>query len=90
LELLELAVILAAARIGGYIATRFNQSNVLGQILAGIIIGPSVIGAVHSTEGLEFMSQIGVILLMFLAGLETDTEELFSSGLSSTVIAVGG
>ncbi|MGB9812832.1 MAG: cation:proton antiporter [Thermovenabulum sp.] len=90
MELLELAVILAAARIGGYIATRFNQSNVLGQILAGIIIGPSVIGAVHSTEGLEFMSQIGVILLMFLAGLETDTEELFSSGLSSTVIAVGG
>jgi len=90
LEILELAVILAAARIGGYLASRFNQSNVLGQIIAGIIIGPSILNIVHSSDGLEFLAQIGVLLLMFLAGLETDTEELLSSGISSTTIALGG
>ncbi|TYP58835.1 cation:proton antiporter [Thermosediminibacter litoriperuensis] len=90
MTLLELAVILGISRIGGYLAARFNQVNVLGQIIAGLLIGPSALGLVHSEHVLEFMAEIGVILLMFLAGLETDTSELIASGLSSTVIAAGG
>jgi len=88
--LLELAIILGISRIGGYLAARFNQMNVLGQIIAGLLIGPSVFGLVHSDYVLEFMAEIGVVLLMFLAGLETDTSELIASGFSSTAIAAGG
>jgi Kef-type K+ transport system membrane component KefB len=90
LNLLELAIVLGVARIGSYVAARLRQVNVLGQIVAGLIIGPSLLGLVHSEHTLEFMAEIGVVLLMFLAGLETDTSDLLASGFSSTVIALGG
>ncbi|TZE81294.1 cation:proton antiporter [Calorimonas adulescens] len=90
MTLLELAIVLGVARLGGYIAARFEQPNVLGQIIAGIIVGPSLLNIVSNSDILESMAEIGVILLMFLAGTETNLDDLVSSGVSSTIIAIGG
>ncbi len=67
-----------------------GQPKVLGQILGGIIVGPSLLGIAQSTEFIGHLSEIGVILLMFMAGLETDFEELKNSFDKSSAIAIGG
>ncbi len=89
--LVELALILAAAGIGGWLAKLIKMPPVLGQILVGIIIGPSVFKFLKGEDELiHIMSQIGVVFLMFLAGLETDLKELKSSGKGASMIAMGG
>lgn len=88
--LLQLSAILAAAALGGYICRKLNQPAVLGQLLFGILIGPSVLNIVSPTETFVHMSDLGVILLMFIAGLETDLDEMIRSGKSSFIIAIGG
>lgn len=89
--LVELALILAAAAIGGGLAKLIKMPPVLGQIVVGIIIGPSVLKLLNGEDELiHIMSQIGVVFLMFLAGLETDLKELRSSGKGASLIAVGG
>lgn len=89
--LLEISLVLIAAYIGGSIATKFNMPSVLGQILAGIIIGPTLLGLLsHESEITSVMAEIGVLLLMFLAGLETDLNELKRSGKGASMIAMGG
>ncbi len=89
--LIELALILAAAGIGGWIAKLLGMPPVLGQILVGILIGPTVLKLLHGEdEMIHIMSQIGVVFLMFLAGLETDLKELKSSGRGASLIATGG
>lgn len=64
--------------------------QVVGALLAGIILGPACLGIVHSTEMLSNLSEIGVIVLMFAAGLETDIDELKRSGKASFLIALIG
>ncbi len=89
--LLELALILLAASIGGGIAKKFDMPPVLGQILVGLIIGPTVLGILEGEDELiHVVAQLGVVFLMFLAGLETDVKELKSSGKGASMIAVGG
>lgn len=85
--LLQMCIILAAATLGGFISKKLGQPAVLGQILAGIVLG---IAAVEKTEFIESIAEIGVIFLMFIAGLETDVKELLDSGKSSSMIALGG
>lgn len=89
--LLELALILLAASIGGAIAKSIKMPPVLGQILVGILIGPTVFGFLQGEDELiHVVSQLGVVFLMFLAGLETDLKELKSSGKGASMIAMGG
>lgn len=88
--LMDLVIIILVANLGGYIANRLNQPSVLGQIVGGLIAGPTFLGLVHDSIFITEMSEIGVILLMFIAGLETDVDELKSSGKASTMIALGG
>lgn len=90
LFLLHLPLILLFASLGGYISRRFNQPAVLGQIIAGLLLGPSVLNAIHATEFINSFAEIGVILLMFIAGLETDLDELKASGKCSLNVAFGG
>ncbi|MCD6436329.1 MAG: cation:proton antiporter [Clostridiales bacterium] len=85
--LINIAVMLLAANIGRIISKKFKQPAVLGQILMGIILG---MGIVASTELVSHLAEIGVIFLMFIAGLETDINELKKSGKSSFLIAFGG
>lgn len=86
----QLALILLASKATGSLSVRLKQPAVLGKLLVGIILGPALLGLIHETEVLEALSQIGVILLMFLAGLETDLEEFKQSGRSSTYVGFLG
>ncbi|WP_258083413.1 cation:proton antiporter [Thermococcus thermotolerans] len=84
---LELAVILVTAKLGGYISSRLGFPAALGQIVGGILLGPSLLDFVTYGEGVRLISDLGVIMLLFLAGLETDMEEFRGVGLPAFVIA---
>lgn len=87
---LDLAVILIAAKCFGLIAKKLRAPQVVGEIVAGLIIGPSVLGLVNQSDFLIQMAQIGVVLLMFTAGLETDLKEMVKTGPSAFLIACVG
>jgi monovalent cation:proton antiporter-2 (CPA2) family protein len=88
--ILQLALILLFSKIAGEISVKLGQPAVLGKLLIGIVLGPSVLGLIESTDTLKEISDIGVILLMFIAGLETDMNEFKRSGKASTFVGVGG
>ncbi|MDW7668291.1 MAG: cation:proton antiporter [Bacillota bacterium] len=88
--LLDIAILLIGANIGGMLMAKINQPVVLGQILAGLIIGPALFDIVSPNEIINSFSQIGVILLMFIAGMETDLNDLKNSAGASSFIALGG
>lgn len=86
----DLAIIIVAGKMCGIIARQLKAPQVVGMIIAGLLIGPSVLGWVRQTEFLSEMAEIGVILLMFSAGLETDLKELVKTGPVATLIACAG
>lgn len=86
----ELAIILLASKVAGDLSVRLGQPSVLGKLLVGIILGPSVLGLVTNTEILREISQIGVVLLMFIAGLETDAGEFKKTGKASALVGMTG
>ncbi|WP_240421779.1 cation:proton antiporter [Paenibacillus periandrae] len=86
----QLAIILLASKIAGDLSVKLGQPSVLGKLLIGIVLGPTVLGVVSNTEMLQEISQIGVVLLMFIAGLETDTEEFKRTGKASAYVGISG
>ena len=86
----ELAIIIVAAKCFGLLARKLHAPQVVGEIIAGLIVGPSVLGLVTQNDFLIQMAEIGVILLMFMAGLETDIKELLKTGPIAFVIACIG
>lgn len=88
--LLDLAVLLFAAKIGGILARRVGAPEVVGEIAAGLFVGPAVLGAVYETDFLSQMAEIGVIMLMFEAGLGTNLKKLRETGLKAAFIACAG
>jgi monovalent cation:proton antiporter-2 (CPA2) family protein len=88
--ILQLLIILAATKLAGSLCDRLGQPSVLGEIVAGILLGPTVLGLVEPAESLAAFSQLGVILLMFLAGLETDLDEFKRAGKASVFVGFGG
>ncbi|WP_236343361.1 cation:proton antiporter [Paenibacillus plantiphilus] len=86
----QLAIILLASKLAGDLSVKLRQPAVLGKLLIGIILGPAVLGLITRTDTLEEISQIGVILLMFIAGLETDTGEFKRSGKASAYVGLAG
>lgn len=86
----DLAIIIIAAKFMGIVARKCKAPQVVGEIVAGLIIGPSVLGLVQQTDFLTQMAEIGVILLMFSAGLETDLKQLIKVGPKATAIACAG
>lgn len=74
--IIDLFVVLVAAKVGHELATRIRQPALFGEILAGVLVGPAVFGLVELTEVLEAFSQFGVVVLLFWAGLETRLEEM--------------
>jgi len=87
---LQLALILVSARVAAEIATRQGAPAVIGELVAGIILGPSLLGWVQPTEVIRLLAEVGIILLLFEVGLETDLGRLARSGGSSVIVAVGG
>jgi len=89
--LLLLAVILASAKILGELAERIGQPAVVGELVAGVILGPSVIGFLDpAIPSLHLIAEIGVVLLLFGIGLETDLKRLLSVGGAAAAVAVTG
>lgn len=88
--LLTLFVMMAAAKVIGEIFERLNQPVVVGEILAGIIIGQSVLGFAAPTEITNTLAEIGVIFLLFTVGLETKPSAIFEVGKTAFLVAVLG
>lgn len=86
----DLAIIVVAAKICGLLARKINVPQVVGEILAGLIIGPSLLGIVAQTDFLSMMAEIGVILLMFSAGLGTNLKDLIKTGPVAFFVALCG
>ena len=86
----DLAIIVIAAKFCGLIARKCKAPQVVGEIIAGLLIGPCLLGLVAQTEFISQMAEIGVILLMFEAGLETDLKELLKTGPIAFLIACCG
>lgn len=84
---LELALILVIAKLFGYSTVRLGFPAALGQLVGGILIGPSLLDLVGYDEGVKLLAELGVIMLLFLAGLETDIEEFKHVGLTAFIVA---
>lgn len=88
--ILQLIIILIASKLFGSLSVRIGQPAVLGKLLVGIVLGPSLLGWITPSDTLDILSQIGVILLMFIAGIETDIDEFKRTGKSATFVGFGG
>ena len=86
----DLAIIIIAAKCFGLLARKLNAPQVVGEIIAGLIIGPNVLGVVDSSKFLVQMAEIGVIMIMFMAGMETDMKDLVKTGPKAFLIACAG
>lgn len=86
----DLAIIIIFAKIFGILARKCKAPQVVGEIIAGLLIGPSLLGLVQQTDFLMEMAEVGVVLLMFSAGLETDLKELMKTGPVAFLIACAG
>ena len=88
--LFDIALILLTAKFFGIIARKIHAPEVVGEIVAGLLIGPAVLGVVGQSDFISKMAEIGVIMLMFEAGLSTDMKKLKQTGLKATAIACAG
>jgi len=88
--ILHIAMILVLARIFGEIAAYFQAPSVIGELVAGVILGPSLLGLIQLDGLIQILAEIGIILLLFQIGLETDIGDLIDSGSKSVVVALGG
>lgn len=86
----DLAIILIVAKCFGLLARKLHAPQVVGEIVAGLIIGPSILGWVQPDNFLMQMAEVGVILLMFSAGLETDLREMVKTGPVALLVALAG
>lgn len=87
---LYLMLIILFTKVAGDLSVRLGQPAVLGKLIVGIILGPAVLGWIQDGEFIHFISEIGVLLLMFIAGLETDLDQLRKNWKSAFAVAVGG
>ena len=86
----NLAIIIVSAKVFGLIANKLKAPQVVGEIIAGLLIGPCVLGWVEQTEFLSRMAEIGVVLIMFGAGLETNMKDLLKTGPKALLVALVG
>ncbi len=87
---LTLLIILLTARVFAELAGRLKAPTVIGELLAGVILGPSLLGWAEPSEAIKLMAEIGIILLLFEVGLGTDPRQLAQAGRKSLVVALGG
>ncbi len=88
--LATLLLVWVAARLAGEAAERLGQTAVLGELLAGVLLGPSGLALIHESAVLDFLSELGVILLLFEIGLHSDLDELVTAGVQAAAVAAVG
>lgn len=86
----DLAIILFAAKFCGMVSRKFKAPQVAGQIIAGLLIGPACLGLIEPSDFVLKTAEVGVILVMFSAGLETDLKDLIKTGPKALAIACAG
>ncbi len=95
---LAVGVLILCARLGGALSRRLNQPAVLGELLAGVLLGPTVLGFfqlswftdTHLEAGVKHLAEIGVIFLMFLAGMEIELKEMLKTGRAAALAGLLG
>ena len=88
--LLKLAILLGASKLMGFLSQKIGLPTVIGKIAVGIILGPAVLGLIGPNATINVFALIGVIILMFISGLETEIDKIKKFGLSSFLIATSG
>jgi Kef-type K+ transport system membrane component KefB len=96
--ILAIGILILFARLGGALSRRLNQPAVLGELLAGVLLGPTVVGFfqlswftdTHLADGVQHLAELGVIFLMFLAGLEIELREMAKTGRAAVLSGVLG
>ena len=88
--LFSLFLIFASAKLLGEVFERFKQSAVIGEILAGVILGPQILNLIGTSEIFPVLAQIGAIILLFTVGLQTKVEDIMTVGRTSLVVAFLG
>ena len=86
----QMSLLLFVSLLGYLLASRINQSAVIGEILVGIAIGPSLLGWVEPTEVIQMLAEFGLILLLFEVGLDTDISKLAERWHKASIVALGG
>ncbi|RMD63795.1 MAG: cation:proton antiporter, partial [Planctomycetota bacterium] len=88
--LLELLLTLLGARLAGELAARAGVPAMMGEMLAGIVLGPSLLGWISAGHMLHLLAEIGLILLLFEVGLDTNIASLMRQGKASATVAIAG
>lgn len=88
--LFTMLVVFAGAKIMGELAELVGQSNVVGEILAGIVLGPAVLGIVQPSVVLSALAELGAMFLLFRIGLEVQAEDLMRTGRTAVLVAMLG
>lgn len=89
-EILMLALVLAAALVGGRVAVRFGYPAILGEIAAGILFGPPLIGLLQDNEAIDILGEFGILLMMLYIGMHLDLRDLRRASVPGLLAAVGG
>ena len=82
----NILILLVVARLFGEIMERFNQPAMIGEILAGVVLGPTLLNFIHRTEDIKVISELGVFLLVILAGLEINLDDVLKSLRGKNII----
>lgn len=88
--LLHLLIILLCARIFAELAVRLQIPSAIGELFAGVLLGPSLLGWVAPGDAIKLLAEIGIILLLFEVGLDTDLRRLIRTGFKSFLVAITG
>ena len=88
--LLDLALILLSTKVLGIITKKFQMPQVVGSLLAGLLLGPSMLNVLQETEFLNQISELGVIVILFTAGVGTSIQDLKESGKAGFWVALLG
>ncbi|MEO1203740.1 MAG: cation:proton antiporter, partial [Pseudomonadota bacterium] len=88
--LLQIAGILVAARVFEELAARVNAPRVIGELCAGVVLGPSLLGWIYPSDPIKLLAEIGIVLLLFEIGLETDLGRIIRAGPRAMLLAVVG
>lgn len=90
LSILNLLFVLLAALIAGNISTRLGYPSIFGELAAGIVLGPPILGLLQASEPLNVLAEVGVLLMMLYIGMEIDPKELFKASWAGMLAAIGG
>ncbi|WP_226043287.1 cation:proton antiporter [Natrinema sp. DC36] len=89
IDILNLLLVLVLAWIGGALAERIGYPAMMGELLAGLVFGPPILGLLHPSNTLDIFAQLGVFLLMVYVGMEVDLDDLFNMGPQALIVAIG-